>query len=364
MRYRDTCSLWVLAMAASACTVGHKLGDEFVDGSTGGGGGSGAGGSAGFAGQTVIIDDGGPRSDADACRPNSFYGPQPCDTDSQCIQRHGSGWYCDTSNTYSDGCGSQIVWPYCKEAIEDGGPDAKADTCVPNSYYGPQPCSTNSECVERQGAGWYCDTQYTYTNNCGTTVHAPYCKQSIDDGGPDAKADTCRPLSYYGPQPCSIDSDCVQRHGAGWYCDTSHKYPNGCGGYYDWPMCEQSVDDGGPDAKADACEPYSYYGPPPCNTDSECIQRNGAGWYCDTDNSFVNNCGTTVHAPYCKQSIDDGGPDVKADTCTPVSYYGPQPCSTDPECVQRNGAGWYCDTAHSYSGPCGDVYWPLCRSDQ
>lgn len=55
------------------------------------------------------------------------------------------------------------------------------------------------------------------------------------------------------------------------------------------------------------------------------------------------------------------GTDLPVD-CPQVTYYGPQPCGTDEDCRQQNGPGWYCDTAHVFTDPCGGtVPWPMCR---
>ena len=52
----------------------------------------------------------------------------------------------------------------------------------------------------------------------------------------------CEPMAYYGPQPCQTDADCVEWYGEGWYCDDSNTFDDGCGNMSTWPMCEQRDD--------------------------------------------------------------------------------------------------------------------------
>jgi len=49
------------------------------------------------------------------CPPMAFYGPKPCDSDAECQQDYGAGWYCDKDNSFDDGCGGKITWPACKQ---------------------------------------------------------------------------------------------------------------------------------------------------------------------------------------------------------------------------------------------------------
>jgi hypothetical protein len=47
-----------------------------------------------------------------------------------------------------------------------------------------------------------------------------------------------------------------------------------------------------------------------------------------------------------------------------VAYYGPMPCSSDQQCVQANGSGYWCDTAAGFTDRCGHfTSWPQCRAD-
>ena len=49
------------------------------------------------------------------CPPMAFYGPPPCSSDAECQADHGANWYCDTANTFPDGCGGTMTYPQCKE---------------------------------------------------------------------------------------------------------------------------------------------------------------------------------------------------------------------------------------------------------
>jgi hypothetical protein len=54
-----------------------------------------------------------------------------------------------------------------------------------------------------------------------------------------------------------------------------------------------------PDVQKD-CPPMAYYGPPPCNSDQECQEQNGANWYCDKDGTLPDGCGGAFSYPQCK----------------------------------------------------------------
>ena len=288
MRLGKSCSLWILALAASACVAEHKLGDEGADtdadanvgdgsagvdhghaGSAGqgsggnagrsvgydagpanggsnavGGGGPASGGSAGgVARSDAAIDTGVPPEDANHCDVMlTYYGPQPCQSNSECVTRHGAGWYCVQSDPVTDSCGRVSSWSYCDVSIDAGGvesgSDSGSDACTPMAtYYGPPVCQTDADCVRPSGA-WYCDHANTFADNCGNEINLPTCRERIDDGGPGPDADACMPSTYYGPRPCQTEADCVSEHGIGWYCDTTNSFPDPCGTIVTWPACK------------------------------------------------------------------------------------------------------------------------------
>jgi len=172
--------------------------------------------------------------DKTPCQPVALYGPPPCDTDTDCEKWLGTGWYCDKANAYDNGCGDTTPWAACKQTVApDGG---ITDGCIPAMLYGPQPCASNTDCETQYGAGWYCDKDNVFGNGCGGTSSWPICRQSTatDAGLPDGP---CFPAALYGPPPCNTDTDCVQWNGAGWYCDKTNSYDDGCGNKVVWPLC-------------------------------------------------------------------------------------------------------------------------------
>ncbi|HOU53459.1 MAG TPA: hypothetical protein PLQ97_05970 [Myxococcota bacterium] len=115
------------------------------------------------------------------------------------------------------------------------------------------------------------------------------------------------------------------------------------------------------------CPQVTYYGPQPCETDEDCRQRYGAGWYCDTANVFTDPCGGSVTWPLCRQGdavepLDVVPADLPADVsrdCEPVVAYGPPPCTSDDDC-KGWGENYYCDKSHPISDPCTGSQWYLC----
>jgi len=115
------------------------------------------------------------------------------------------------------------------------------------------------------------------------------------------------------------------------------------------------------------CPQVTYYGPQPCETDEDCRQQYGSGWYCDTGNVFTDPCGGSVAWPMCRQGdavepLDVAPPDVPADVsrdCEPVVAYGPPPCVRDEDC-RPWGENYYCDKAHPVTDPCTGGTWYLC----
>ena len=53
------------------------------------------------------------------CEPKKVYGPPPCHSDEQCVERFGEGWYCNKDHSYNDGCGGKIIWPVCSEKKQE-----------------------------------------------------------------------------------------------------------------------------------------------------------------------------------------------------------------------------------------------------
>ena len=176
------------------------------------------------------------------CAPVALYGPPPCNDDKDCANWQGPGWYCDKANTFSNGCGGTSTWAICKQGATDAGPAkdlAKTDACEPVALYGPKPCTSDDECITDHGGGWYCDKSNTFGNGCGGTSTWPICRQRTTPDGGVKPPDGCMPVALYGPPPCNTDDDCVKWYGAGYTCNKNNTYSNGCGGTSTWPVCEK-----------------------------------------------------------------------------------------------------------------------------
>jgi hypothetical protein len=179
-------------------------------------------------------NDGGAK---DGCLARALYGPLACQNDSDCVQWSGAGWYCDKTNQFDDGCGNKTSWAICKSTTtKDAGP-AK-DGCIPVALYGPKPCQNDSECVADHGAGWYCDLTNSFGNGCGGISTWPMCRPASTDAG-IATRDGCIPAALYGPKPCQSDTDCQSWYGAGYTCDKTNTYNDGCGHNTTWPICKK-----------------------------------------------------------------------------------------------------------------------------
>jgi hypothetical protein len=232
-----------------------------------------------------------------------------------------------------------------------------AASCIPAALYGPQPCSGNSDCVTRMGAGWYCETQDFGPNGCGGRSTWPVCVQgsAIDAGTPGNVDASCAPAVLYGPPPCTSDSDCTSWYGAGYRCDETAVLNTGCT-FNAWPMCVKGDLDAGVPSPDASCEPLVLYGPPPCRSDRDCTTWYGAGWRCDPNSVVGGPCGTTGW-PMCVQDLDAGVPKADA-ACDPVALYGPRPCQSDNDCTSPQK----CDLNNTFSDGCGgQVRWPYCK---
>ncbi len=173
----------------------------------------------------------------DGCLARALYGPLACTGDADCVKwQGGPGWYCDKKNTFDDGCGTKTAWPVCRSTAKDAGPGQ--DGCQPVALYGPKPCQNDAECVTSNGPGWYCDLKNSFGNGCGGINTWPICRPGSTDAGP-VKRDGCMPMTLYGPPPCQSDADCQKWYGAGYICNKTNTYNNGCGGTSTWPICEK-----------------------------------------------------------------------------------------------------------------------------
>lgn len=135
-----------------------------------------------------------------------------------------------------------------------------SDSPSPPVEYGPPTCDNNQECVDLNGASWYCDL--------AASPHV--CKQHADgdaeeqtDGDRDAAVDGDHDGDgndidgdngvLYGPPPCTSAEDCQSWHGnpdsgKEWICDTNSG------------NCSQQLIGGDTDSDG----PSTYYGPLSC----------------------------------------------------------------------------------------------------
>lgn len=194
------------------------------------------------------------------CRPGAFYGPQPCDTDEECAQREGPGWYCDQDNAYDDGCGGQVLWPLCRpgdvpmDAVTPDTPTDLPRDCEPVVAYGPPPCTSDETC-QAYGEQWYCDRDHPVTDPCNgqswyvcaerpapqDVIPADTSLDALPADLPVDAAKDCPPMGWYGPPPCTSDQECRDAYGAGWVCKTDNPVPDGCGGTTNYPVCQQGT---------------------------------------------------------------------------------------------------------------------------
>jgi len=64
-----------------------------------------------------------------------------------------------------------------------------------------------------------------------------------DGGGGGSDIVDCEPTSVYGPQPCSTDAECVEWEGEGYKCDLESGFTDDCSGeFFSWPMCYKPRD--------------------------------------------------------------------------------------------------------------------------
>ena len=206
--------------------------------------------------------------------------------------------------------------------------DDSGGSCVPDELR----CTTDEECVERNGPGSYCSTGTVLVpDGCGNMVDwGRVCVSSGDaDAGADADADVpaeaegtgdadadCVPAMFYGPDPiCSNDTECESEYGAGWTCTGYETFPDTCGGTNNWgPTCEPpgGADD---DADADPGDVTNYYGPPP--VDAEDYSDVGT-FYGPPPVDGDTDVGTWYGPPPPDASAD-------ADDEVPSTFYGPIP---------------------------------------
>ncbi|MBI5498657.1 MAG: hypothetical protein HY907_00315 [Deltaproteobacteria bacterium] len=227
-----------------------------------------------------------------SCEPGDYYGPPTCTTDEECVARNGPGYVCDTRIALvDDGCGNMVEWGRICEAVGDADADAGGDD--------------------------------------GSSTEADVSSEAAVDGDAD-----CVPAVFYGPEPiCTDNAQCESEYGTGWTCSGYRSYSDTCGGTMNWgPFCEPPA---GADADADADpgDVVVYYGPPPVDADD----TGDIGTFYGpppVDVGTDGDAGTWYGPP----PTDDAG----ADDDTPATLYGPTPV---------DGGGADADVPGTFYGP-------------
>lgn len=133
------------------------------------------------------------------------------------------------------------------DALDAGSGDVTALEDIPAVYYGPQPTDVIDVApdVGTELPAVYYGPQpidvpdASVLPDVGPDIIASYYgPQPTDVIDLDSPATDCMMAAYYGPQPCETDEQCVEWEGPGWYCNTDNTYPDGCGGTVSWPICE------------------------------------------------------------------------------------------------------------------------------
>ena len=151
---------------------------------------------------------------------------------------------------------------------------------------------------------------------------------------------------YYGPPPADVDG------GGGGGGDVGLDAVE--------PPTDAAIDDvpmtyyGPPPVDATSADvPAVYYGPPPMDVVST--------YYGPPPVDAVTT--DTVAVYYGPMPTDVSDDTTKADVdCGAVAWYGPPPCQSDAECVEWYGAGWYCNEEYTFTDPCGQpITFPTCE---
>jgi hypothetical protein len=146
----------------------------------------------------------------------------------------------------------------------------------------------------------------------------------------------CEGASFYGPATCTTDEQCVERSGPGWYCDPEPLVvDDGCGNEVSWGrICVfGGTGDGGTDGDADATDtapdeatgdatdvvdvmPDTAYGPP------DVVADDSTGtYYGPATDVTEDDLGANLYGPLPA----DVGTDAEVDEDASASFYGPLP---------------------------------------
>jgi hypothetical protein len=217
---------------------------------------------------------------------------------------------------------------------------------------GPE-CQTDADCLQKHGAGWICDSEagecVLCTPDCTGKCCGPNgCGGTCPDDCPTGY--TCNPASCdceTDPGECTDDQDCINVYGDNYTCNLTTNQcecnpdcagkccgPNGCGG--DCP---------------DACTPPSTCNQttcecesPPCTSDSQCATtecckegkceaEDCAGLDCGPDRVCGRECGPCDTGETCVDGKCEAGGDVlcpEGQSCELVTQDGMKACVIAP----------------------------------
>ena len=163
---------------------------------------------------------------------------------------------------------------------------------------------------------------------------------SVSSGA--GRTPSCVPNAVYGPPTCASDEDCL-RQGPGWVCDpTAATFDDGCGGTTTWGrICR-------PGASVSAAPGDAIAGP-----SASVEEESDGGLDAELQVQDVSSASSRRDAVSAARVADA--------PCSPDAVYGPRQCTDDAMCVRLNGAGWVCDTNHTFDDGCREFRWPLCR---
>jgi len=169
--------------------------------------------------------------------PAVLYGPPP-DTD-----------------TRSDEEMRVLYGPFPTDVLDEGTPTPDGvEADQPRVYYGPMPTDAVDDTtplpddVQTDQARTYFGpmpaedvdtTPEDIQTDQAQVYYGPMPVDVAEDGTHQDVEKDCPPMAFYGPKPCDTDEECQKDNGAGWYCDKENSYDDGCGGKITWPMCKE-----------------------------------------------------------------------------------------------------------------------------
>lgn len=249
--------------------------------------------------------------------PSDF--PSLCYEDEQCVEEYGEGYFCNqaacncfTCPADSDGCRVEADCPdtslHCNTALCECVP------CTEMALDFPGACSTNEQCLEENGPGWFCNQG---TCNCmSCPPDSDGCTSQTDCPGednhchlPTCDCITCAETETEHPEMCSTDEECVEDYGEGYFCNLA------------------------------ACNCFTCpEGSMGCRSDSECVDILGD----ETAYCVEINCDCVIPCGDGWCDVETENTDLCPEDC---------PCVDDDECSP--GEGFSCADCGEAESDCG-----------